>query len=114
MDAISCGRLTPRRLRYRFYNLRVAGAAAEISRKAFPDFFQCGIRVSVQQMHGCENHSGRTDAALRAATLQEGLLQDVQRIPCRDSLDGNDVRAFSLKNRYETAVHEHAVNQHGA
>ena len=67
--------LRPCRFRDGFKNLDVAGAAAKISRKPFANLIHRRIGLLVQQVRSRQNHSRRADAALRAAALQECLLQ---------------------------------------
>src|SRR6266705_4472893 len=60
-----------------------------------------------------KNHSRRADAALRAATLKERLLQRFDQIVRRPSFDGDDTRAARLHYWNETAIHQHAIQQNG-
>ena len=63
---------------------------------------------------GRKNHSRRTDATLRAPAFQKGFLKAIQlRARCQ-SFDRNDVRTLGLKDRYEAAIYQRAVQQHGA
>src|SRR5690349_19542634 len=59
-------------------DLRVPGAATEITREPFADFLSCGMWVLVQKIRGGCEHTGSTDSALCAAGLGEGLLQRVK------------------------------------
>ena len=98
-DSISCRRPAPRRFRHGFKNLAVAGAAAEISGEPFANLIHRGIGLSVQQVHRCENHPRRADAALRSAALQKSLLQRVQLFALRQSFNRDDARACRPEER---------------
>jgi hypothetical protein len=65
-------------------------------------------------MKGRENHSWRTNAALRASALEKGLLQDIQLPPHGQSLDRNNVRTSCLQDGHKAAIHQFAVHQYGA
>jgi len=68
-----------------------------------------GSAFFLEQMHRRKNHSGRADAALRAAAFQESLLERSHQRMRGHSFDGDDLRATCLRHRNETAIHQHAV-----
>src|SRR2546425_802067 len=68
------------RAHHRFKNLHVPSAATEISGQAIADLCFIRIRKFLEQTQRSQNHSRRTDAALRAATFNESLLYRVQLI----------------------------------
>ena len=56
----------------------VAGAAAEVSGKAFLDLGQRGLGIFVEEVVGGEDHAGSADAALGSAAFEETLLDGVE------------------------------------
>src|SRR5580692_11621463 len=65
-------------------------------------------------MKGRQNHSGSADAALCAAAIEKGLLQQLQAAVRGKALDRDDVRAIRLERGNEATIHEHSVDQNGA
>src|SRR5271168_3022359 len=61
-----------------------------------------------------EDHSGRADAALRAAAVEEGLLQELCAGVLGEAFYGDDVCAMGLKHGNKATVDERAVEQNGA
>ena len=77
-----------RRCHYRFDNLLVAGASAQI---AVHEMFQLRFRrtrIFVEQRFRRQDHSRRAKAALKPAVFDEGLLQRVQIAIIGQAFDG--------------------------
>src|ERR1700736_1784048 len=68
-DRLSFYSSAPRCPRYRFENLRITCAAAEIPSKPFLDIREVRLRLFFEQMQCGKNHSRGADAALRATAL---------------------------------------------
>jgi len=67
-----------------------------------------------QERLASHQHARRADAALGAARLQEGGLQDVQRLPVGQPLDGVHRGALDLADRDQAGVDQGTVDQHRA
>src|ERR1700730_16272557 len=89
-DGLSCRGSTSGGIRDGFKDLHVACAAAEIAAEAFADFFERGPRLFVEQMQGRDNHTWSANAALRATTVEEGLLQHLQAAVGCESFNRNN------------------------
>src|SRR5471032_728731 len=78
---------------------RVARAAAEIARQAGLHLVH---RRPLAERDGRHDHAGRADAALRAAVLNERVLQ---RVTAAQSLDRRHARAGYLGYGDEAGIH---------
>src|SRR5262249_56910378 len=68
-----------RRAFHRLDDLRIGCAAAEIPGEVVLDLVVVRIRMAVEQLLGHEDESGRAEAALERAVLDEGFLHGVER-----------------------------------
>jgi len=103
--------LFPTRENHRIKNLHIARAATEISRQTIANVCFRGIRISFEQIHGGHHHARRADAALCSTAINERLLNRVQLFAARDAFDRFDGRAFNLRNRNQTTVHNPAIDE---
>ena len=76
------------RLLDRLKDAHVAGAAAEISGESFLYLFEGWVGILVQQMVCGQDHTRRADAALRAPSFEEALLNRVQAAFRRNAFNG--------------------------
>src|SRR5262245_8943190 len=67
-----------------------------------------------QQILGCGQHSGCTEAALERIALLKGRLQVSDLAGVRKTLDGFYLGAIALGGEHQAAAHDLAVNAHGA
>src|SRR2546421_4418267 len=86
----------------------IAGAPADVAGQS--DLHGIAGRFRPQR-EGGENHSGRADAALRAAELDEGLLQ---RMRAAEPLNRRHPRRGHLRDGHEARIDRLAVDEHGA
>src|SRR5262245_47598927 len=96
------------RLLNRAIDRRVAGAPAEIAGKTGAN--RVKRRPAAERDRG-HDHPRRTDAALRAAVLDEGALQRMARV---ETFNRRHARAVHMSGRHKTRVDRRAVHQHGA
>src|SRR5262249_38351228 len=108
-----CAAASPR-IHYRLEDARVAGAAAEVAGERRADVGLGRVRRPLEQAHRREHHARRADAALRAAVLEEGLLDLGEPALVGEPLDGADVRAGRLTDRDQAAADQLAVEEDGA
>src|SRR5579883_2823760 len=80
----------------RLDDLVVARTAAEVAHHPVFDLVLAGVRVRIQERLRCHDLAGRADAALEAAVLHKRLLQWVQPLAPRHTLDRRDLRAVGL------------------
>ena len=73
-----------------------------------------GAGVAVEQGLGGQHDARRAEAALRAAVLDERLLDGMQRRRRRQALDGDDVAARRFQRQHQAGVDGSAVDQHRA
>ena len=99
---------------HRCHDLHVSRAHAQIPRQTLANLLFAGVRVLAQQRVGRHDHSGRAVSALEAVVLDEGLLNGVQRVALRQTLDGGDLLAVGLHRKHEARFHQRAVQLHGA
>src|SRR5215211_2152179 len=95
-------------------DLRVAGAATEISRQGLADLVVARCRVPREQIRGRDDQPGRAEAALHRARLSERLLHRMQLPFVGEALDRDDVVAVGLRRQHEARTDELAVEEHGA
>jgi len=62
-----------------FEDLKIAGAAAEITGKGFADLVARGMEIFVEQSFRGDEDGGSAIAALGGAEIGEGFLQGMQR-----------------------------------
>jgi preprotein translocase subunit SecF len=101
-------------IRDSFKNLRVTSAAAKIAGQSLADVRVVRVWIFTQQVNGGKDHSGGTNAALRAAAIEKSLLQRVQTLVDSQALDGRDVGTRGLQHGYQAAVDQNSIEQHGA
>jgi hypothetical protein len=102
-----------RRSCYGIKNLEVPGATAKISREAFADLIESGLRSFFEEMRGRKYHAGSADPALCCAALEEGPLQGMQSAIICQALDRNDGGSSRLQRRNQAAIHQHAIHDDG-
>ena len=83
---------------YRFHYVMVAGAAADVTFKPFPDFFFARIRVVLYQIQCAHNHAGRAKAALQSAVFAK-CLHWVQGVTVCETFDRCDVGTLALRGQ---------------
>ncbi len=98
----------------RIKDLHIARAATEIACQAVANVYFTGIRISFKQIHRCHHHARRADTALCSTAINERLLNSVQLVTARDAFDSFDGRTFNLRNGYQTAVYNPAIDDDGA
>jgi hypothetical protein len=84
----------------------MAGAAADVPFVSVVDFPEGGAAVFVQQSFGGYDETGRTEAALRRALVNVGLLDGVElAIRAGQALNGSDAGSTHPLHRNETGAH---------
>src|SRR5215470_10285967 len=78
----------------RFENLRVSGAAAEVTTQIMCDGFLIRIRMLVEQFSNHHDEARRAIAALKGAGLDKSLLHRAQFIRCFETLNSGHRRAI--------------------
>ena len=108
--------VTSRRGRfYRFYDLDVAGAPAQVARNALFDFVIRGILCLIKECLGRHDHAGRAETALHCTVLDKGLLQGMElSIGICKTLDRGDASPLRLEGRQQAGIHGLSVHDHGA
>lgn len=86
----------------RIDDLLVAGATAEIAIDRRLDLVTGGIDIGLEEGGADDEESRRAEAALAAAGLGKALLNRMQMMAIRQTLDRGDRRAFSLAGKAET------------
>src|SRR5262249_18712783 len=71
-------------------------------------------RILVQQLARHQNESGRAEAALERARLDEGLLDRIELLAVREPLDRLEARAVGEHGKKQTAGDGAAVEDDGA
>jgi hypothetical protein len=99
---------------YRFENLHVARAAAQISRQSVSNVCLGWFWISFQQINGRQYHPRRAYATLRAAAINEGLLNSVQLIASRNAFDSLNRCAFNLCDWNQATVNDPAIDNDAA
>ena len=84
---------------YRFHYVMVAGTAADVAFKPFPDFFFAGIRVVLYQIQCAHNHTGRAEAALQSMVFAKCFLHRVQDVTVCETFDRCDVGTLALSGQ---------------
>jgi hypothetical protein len=97
-----------------FENLHIPGAAAQISRQSVSNVCLGWFWISFQQIDGRQYHPGSADAALRAAAINEGLLNSVQLIASRNAFDSLNRGAFNLSDWNQATVNDPAIDNDAA
>src|SRR6266540_2199879 len=78
---------------------------AQVSGKALTDLGLAGVRVLPQQVDGCHDHTGSTEAALQRVVGVEGPLHRVQlAVLTGQPFDGGDRAAIDLDGEHGTAL----------
>src|SRR2546423_14772199 len=98
----------------RFDDLRVAGAAADVTGDGEADLLFARPRIRVEQRLRHHDHARRAEAALRAAVADEALLQRVQLAVLAEAFDRLQRRAMRLHREDEARAHRLAVQDDGA
>src|SRR6266566_2103188 len=100
----------------RLDDVLVAGAAAEIAFELFADGVLGEVMaLAVDQIDGGHDHAGRTEAALQAMVLAEGLLHRMQRRAVGgQSLDGPDFMPVGHHHQRGAGLHRLTVEMHDA
>src|SRR6266852_402520 len=86
---------------YRFDDVVVAGAAADIALKLVPDGVPVELAaVAVDDIDRRHDHARRAVTALQPVIVAERRLHRVQLVALRDALDGGDVGAVGLSDQH--------------
>src|SRR5260370_27415307 len=85
-------------------DVRVAGAAAEISAEAFVNLLAARLLLVGEQADRRHDHSRRAEAALQAVTLPESLLHGVQLTVGRETFDRLDAGAIGLNGEHRARL----------
>jgi hypothetical protein len=99
---------------YRFQNLVVAGATAEVAGHPFFDLILGGFGVLVEERLGGHDLSRRADPALEPAVLNESLLQWMEPTILCEPFDGFDILALASDGKCQTRTYDTAVDDHAA
>jgi hypothetical protein len=98
-------------LQNRFKDFHVSGATAQIAGQTHANLTLGWIWNSLKKIHRRQNHSGCADAALRAATFKERLLNAMKLLAIGDSFYRRYLFAIGLKRRQKAAVYKFSVQQ---
>ena len=94
-------------------DLAVAGATAQDPAQRVLRLGAARRRIALQQGGRRDQHTRRTDPALRCTVVQERLLQTVETFRGQ-SLNRRDLVAYRLRNRNEAGANRRSIEQHGA
>ena len=98
----------------RLQNLRVAGAAAEISRQGLTDLVARRLRILIQQ-HLCgEENSRDAIASLRRAEIGKRALQRMRFAILNHAFHGHDLGLHRFDAEHQARQHRLAVDEDGA
>src|SRR5260221_3983993 len=89
------------RIQFRFYNLVVTGASAEIAGESVAHVGFVRLGVAIEQALRRHQESWRADAALQARVLDEFALQRMQCAAARESLDRPDIAARRFDDQHQ-------------
>ena len=78
-------------------DFRIGTAATEIAGEIVADFTLVGIRMLLEELTGHQHEAGRAEAALEGATVDEGLLNRIERTARRKMLYTVVTLALSTK-----------------
>ena len=105
------------RLQNRINHALVAGTSAVRVFERGADVGLCHLpildRNAIQQAFRGHDQSGRADAALHGAVIQERLLQWMQAVVAGQALNGLHARTLGLERRINAADNRGAVDEHG-
>jgi hypothetical protein len=68
----------------------IAGATAQVARERGANLLARWVRMAVKQRFGCNEHSGRAEAALDSSVSHEHFLQGVEAIPVSQGAYGRN------------------------
>ena len=102
----------PRRQKDRFFDLLIAGAAADVHADRVLDLRRRRIGIAVNEPLCRHHHAGRAEAALHGARLGERIGVDCA-LARRESFAGDDVFALHAIGLLYTRLGRLAVDQHG-
>src|SRR3990172_1116738 len=92
----------------------VAGAAAQVSGKAFADLFLARVGVPGQEGHHRGQDPRRAESALHAVRLPKGLLDWVQLVDGAQTFDRGDAVPVRLNGKEQTGADRLPVEEDGA
>ncbi|CAB1369274.1 protein of unknown function [Denitratisoma oestradiolicum] len=94
----------------------VAGATAEVAAEGFLDVVLGGVWVVTEEFEGGHDEPWGAEAALKAVSLDEGLLDRMEAagLAVAQALDGGDLCAIGLNCQGQAGTSRTAVDQHGA
>src|SRR3954469_8156888 len=90
-------------------DVHVARAAAQIAADPLADLVLARLRVLVEQPGRLHDHPGRTEAALEAVLIPEGLLERVEVGAVRHTFDGLDLMPVRLDGEHRAGLGTDAV-----
>jgi len=88
----------------------IAGAAAQVGRKHVQELLVADIRPLLQDIGGEHQESGRAEAALQPMMVHERLLQRVQIVAVRQTLDRADFPTVRLHGEHQAGAHRLVVD----
>src|SRR5512140_1613951 len=86
-----------RRLRDRFDDTDVPGAAAQVAAQRFADLGPRRTRIAIEERDRRDQHAGRAEAALDGAFVDERLLERVQLLAAGQPFDRDHVAAVGFE-----------------
>src|ERR1035438_6814922 len=99
---------------HRFKDAHESGAAAEIACKPFANLRHAGVWIALDKLRGSHQHSRRADAALRAAAIEERLLNRMKLAICCQAFNCLNIGALVLQHRHQATVYQLAVHAYRA
>src|SRR5215467_244589 len=110
----SCGRLAGAHrlgsLANRGDDVLVARAAAQVSRQQLANLVVGFQREFLDDLLGCHQHARRTEPALQAVMVPEGLLQRMQLVRGSQALDRTELGTVRLHGEHQTRADGAAVH----
>jgi hypothetical protein len=95
----------------RVYDVRVAGAPAQVAFEAVRDFFAGRMRVALEQLNTGQNHAGSAVATLQTVTMPKAFLNRVQPAITRQTFDSRHLRAIRLDGQQCAGFYSLAIQQ---
>src|SRR5439155_22496031 len=92
-------------------DLRLPRAPAEIARQRLADRVVGGSRIASEQIRDSNDETGRAEAALHGARLDERFLHGMEGAVLAEPLDGDEVVTLGLRGEDEARTDERPVHQ---
>jgi hypothetical protein len=102
------------RVLYRFDDVLVSCASAQITRNAPPNLLLAWVRILFQDRASRHDHTWGAESALQAVLFPKSFLQWMEFPVIGDPFDGANLAAIRLHSKYGTRFHGPAIQQYCA